>query len=99
MLTGTGLSALSLAFGGVCVLVTVFPRRRVATRGLGAILGGTGGLAALAAALYVMTQLPGAATQDLRPIAILTPFTGFWGSGSGSAPDMRATLAWSAEWA
>lgn len=98
MLAGAGLSGLALILGGASVLVIVFPGRRAVARGLTATLGGAGGLAAFGAAIYVMTQLPGAASEDLRPLSLLTSFTGFWGSGSGSGMGSQITLAWSAGW-
>lgn len=83
---GTDLGAVGTACSAAAAALVAVPKLRPSIRRFAPIACMAGFVLLLAAALYVMTQLPTAANEDLYPPAwfIFSPgpvVSGFWGSG------------------
>ncbi len=94
--------------GAVCAAGTValaaFPRLKPSWRKRAPILGILGFVLLLAAAIYVMIQLPAAANEDLFPpswylYGSSPVVSGFWGSGLAGWSHGGAAVTYGAGWA
>lgn len=92
------------ACGAAMVAFMAIPRLRPSLRNGVPVLGGLGFLFVLAAAIFVLIQLPAAANADLFPSALFQSgssptVSAFWGSGSVFSPHYAATASYGAGWA
>lgn len=89
------LSGIALLSGAGMVALATLTNPRPSRRKLAPSLGILAGALLVAAALYVMIQLPGAAVQDGIAIG---PTTGFWGSTAFEGLHGGGTASWGAGW-